>query len=117
VVQKMSLMSLISLGLLLTSNFLFKFFFTPHLNELGPYSLISTPAIFDTLKMVLHNRPLAVLFPLEYEPGRVYWSPTIIIPFYLLYQVLSPFGVYIFTSSLLLVVTYLCSWKLCHSHA
>jgi len=92
----MSLTSLISLGLLLTSNFLFKFFFTAAPSELGPYALISTPAIFDTLRWCCTIIPLAVLFPLEYEPGRVYWFPTIIIHFYLLYQGLIPFGVYIF---------------------
>jgi len=92
-VKKMSLTSLISLGLLLTSNFSVQVFFTPPRVSWGPMRFISTPRYSITLKMVLHHHPLAVLFSPEYEPGRVYWSPTIIIPFYLLYQVLSPFGV------------------------
>lgn len=105
------------LGLIgiLVLNFLFKFIFTPPLDQMEYCSLVSNPVIFDTLKEALHHHPFSVLLPLEYQPERVYWAPTIILPFYLLSKIFSPLANYVFVSSLLIVTTYFCSWKILRS--
>jgi hypothetical protein len=93
---------------ILLVNLLFKRAFTPSLESMAPFGLLLVNA--EIVGRTLAENPAALLLPFEYEPGRVYWAPTVIVPLYSLFKVLTPFGVYVFTSSLLIVTGYACSW-------
>ena len=89
---------------------LFKFCLTPAA-ELGPYSLIQTPSVTATISHLLQTDPLKLLLPYEYEaPGRWLWAPAMLLPMHALYQVLSPLGVYLVLSSLLVATSFVTSW-------
>jgi hypothetical protein len=102
------------LGILL-ANFLFKRAFTPPLASIAPFGLVLVNA--EIVGRTLAENPAALLLPFEYEPGRFYWAPTVIVPLYSLYKVFQPFGAYLVTSSLLIVTGYLCSWIVFRSRA
>jgi hypothetical protein len=89
---------------------LFKFWLTPTA-ELGPYSLIQTPSVTEAISRLIESDPLRLLLPYEYEaPGRWLWAPAMLLPVHALYQVLSPLGVYLVLSSLLVATSFVTSW-------
>jgi hypothetical protein len=89
---------------------LFKFWLTPTAG-LGPYSLIQTPSVTESISRLLGSDPFALLLPYEYEaPGRWLWAPAMLLPVHGLYRVLSPLGVYLLLSSLLVVTSFVTSW-------
>ena len=89
---------------------LFKFWLTPT-GELGPYSLIQTPNVTAAISHLLATDPAKLLLPYEFEgPGRWLWAPAMLLPQNALYQMLSPLGVYLVLSSLLVVTSFVTSW-------
>ena len=102
------------LGLLslLLINWIFKFVFTPPVSEMGPYSLVNTPDWMAALKVILAHDPISLLLPVNYPDtdSKSLWWTTTLVPLYYFYQMFSAFGVYIVTSSLLVITVYLCSW-------
>jgi hypothetical protein len=98
-------------SILLALNVGFRFAFARSFPQ-SPYALIPNPNIMATMDRVLWLTPLSLLLPMEYEPQRFYWPPTLIVPMYVLHKVFSPFVVSVLTSSLLLVTGYVVSWRL-----
>ena len=83
----------------------FKIAFIP-VTGLPTYGLVITPTITASVHHIIHSGWYQLLLPYQYEPGRYYWSTTVI-PFTYAAQVLvSPKFSYLFFSSLLVVVAY-----------
>ncbi|MCC7381499.1 MAG: hypothetical protein IT384_06690 [Deltaproteobacteria bacterium] len=91
----------LTLVAILGLNILLKILFTPDREAMGPNSLITTPAIMETFERLLRENPFALFGPVLYEEDRVYWLTTVIFPTHWLYEVLTPLGVYLVTTSLL----------------
>lgn len=74
------------------------------------------PQIEQTITRTLHERPAALLLPMQYEiaeTSRYYWPTASLLVLYGLYQILPPFGVYLFLSTLFGVTVFVLSWCCC----
>ena len=67
------------------------------------------PYIAESIRHTLATNPLALLLPMEYEPTRVYWPTTTLLPLFALQEVMPPFLVFLIISSLLVSVVYICA--------
>lgn len=98
-------------------NLIFKLLFTPLPFQMGPNSLTQQAIYFSVIENILQNNPLLILLPTEFGSSGLRWWTTFILPMYFLYKTFSPMGVYLFVSSLLIITSFMCSWKLFRSHA
>lgn len=94
--------------ILLVASVSFKLAFLPH-SPAAPYSLIMTPAIYESVSHLLPHDWAKLLLPFEYEPGRHYWATTVIYLAYASERYLGPVASYIVLSSLFITVTFFSS--------
>jgi len=74
------------------------------------------PGVAEIIRLNLASHPWDLLLPMEYEPGRIYWPTTILLPLFAFQEIFPPFLVLIFISSMLVVVTYFCAQSVSRSN-
>ena len=99
----------IMLMTILLASILFKLWLTP-VEGLGPYSFVITPDILQRVSELLRDNPLELLLPQELESGRWLWCTSTFPVLFILYKLISPLGVYILLSSVLITTSFVTSW-------
>lgn len=79
----------------------------PPVDQWHPYTLTLTPYSQDLFDTHLQNEPWKLFLPMDHgDGGRYAWNPAKSLPVYFLSKILSPTQLYLFLTSLMVVVLY-----------
>lgn len=73
------------------------------------------PGVMAYIATTMSNHPWTLLLPSGFEPGRIYWATTGLVPYSLLIRLLGALPAFLLINAAGTVIAYVCAWRISKS--